>query len=227
MRNIFNFPKKVIKNYKKLTLSEKLKLLGFVSIIGATFISMFTIRNIDRKISECDRLGIRYKDEHIQAILCKLDYSQLSSDRQIYLMHANLLVASKLDKDGKGIGEMRERAFKIGIRLANCWSKFLSNYGNSNIEVDQKKIFKIIHDRNMTYNKKDKKICHVVKINQHRAIKRGNNLRLQIQNNMSMKYNLEKNKSFWYFFFLLFQMAGLLLFTGSEILEKLFLRFVE
>jgi len=197
---------------RALTTVDRIKLIGFFSLILATLIATVIIPAIDNKISKAKEAIAEFRDYRILTALCKLDNQAHLSQRMAILSEANQVAYISGSK--QRINELRQKALNKTIGLAE-WTNI------KNKEDTKKKISEICDNGKLTTEKKIEEVEKIV--NDNLAVE---SEKLKIKHkernmNKVIKANLENYESFWNKWFAVLQISGLILFSGAETIDKL------
>jgi hypothetical protein len=205
----------------KLTIVDWTKLIGFMLVVVATIISTVIIPSIDEELSELNKEIFHFKDSRILAGISMLHYGGQRIFRRIELFEANQLIIAKQDK--QSVNELRKRALEQTARMAGEWATLL---GGDEAEIVKKEtetqINEIIENENLTFNDKLTKVEEIWTDNITKASERLKKAHEKYHQHKSLKENIGKNKSIWTKGFAWLQILGLILFSGAEIIGKLF-----
>ena len=204
----------------KKTAVNVVKLLGFLFVVIATFLSTVRIPAIDRKVSEREKAIDKFNYSRIMVGICKLDYGEHFTQRRIDLFEANQMVG--ISKEKQGVKKLRERVLKNTAELARCWASFWGGEdASATLENTNANLDKILSDESMTVEAKITEVEKLWTDNQDKASSRLRDAHKKFKSNKRVKKDLEDERLFWFRFFIWLQISGLILFSGAEIIGDL------
>jgi len=193
---------------------QYIRLLGFLFIIAATFIITVVIPPIDRKTENILNEIEIFNSGRVFAGIIVLRINHLETRKQLDLFQSNLIKDQRLKKS------YLQKALNRTVTEIKHWANFYIAGDKSipkNIETE---LSKIVDDKSTDMDTKFTEVENLLGIAQQDAFER---LRKAHEERDEKKSNLNKfneNLSIWNSIFVWFQIIGLILFTGSETIEK-------
>lgn len=194
------------------------RLLGFLFIVVATFLSTVYIPYLERQLSEIEsNVTIFEVDRTMEMMII----SQLKEDftrRRIELLESNL--TGRLG-DKKTQNVLLERAIMQTVDLAERWSTvFAGDNYNLLVNETRNEIKKIGSDEKLTLREKFDAVENVLNQVKQDFSKRLNDVQNKWHAEKESLKNQKEKRARWYGWFSLLQIFGLLFFSGAEIVDK-------
>jgi len=209
---------------KTLNIVEQAKLIGFVLVVFATFISTVKIPAIDKRISGLEEAIAKFRDNRILVGLSKLDQEAHIIQKNMLLSEANQVIYTRGLKEQvetispeERIKALRQEALNKTIGLAE-WTAI------NRQEYTRKRISKILANETLTTRDKIRKVETIVDENRAIESKRLEGRHRERNKNKNNKANLEISRSRWANCFAWLQITGLIMFSGAEVIDKLIVR---
>lgn len=196
---------------------EGVKLLGFLLVVVATFISTVIIPKRDKEITERKEKIERFDYSRIMTAMCKLDYGEHFTKRRIELLERNQMIIHGVDN--AKIKELNRRLLYDTVQLAISWGSLLGREESENIK---NRVDEIVSNKKMSYVSRIDEVEKVWRENQEAVSKKLEESHVRNTENKTLKSEYETSKLLWSKCFVWLQILGLILFSGAEIIGKLF-----
>ncbi len=203
-----------------LNFVDAIKIIGFLLVVGATFIATVVVPKLDKEISAIDNEILSFKDSRVMTTLATLSYGEQFTRRRIELFEANQFIL--LNNDKKAAEEIRKRALNQTIDLANQWAYLHGGRDAESLrEKTEEKIKVILDDNSLDVSNKLNGVEKIWKENQVAASQRVAQAHKEWHDNEDIMKQLMSNSKWWTRLFAWLQILGLILFSGAEVFDKL------
>ncbi|MFA5090475.1 MAG: hypothetical protein WC510_05560 [Candidatus Omnitrophota bacterium] len=214
----------------------KLKILGSLLIICATFIATVVVVSFDKKMSDINKEITNFYDTRIITMLAVLSYEDRETlpvvqEVEYYqmLIHEHQLknkisIKEKSEEKIKELEKAKQKTLETilnnNIFLAKRWSTLLGKDRKGD-EDTRATIDKIQNDKNLNVMQKLDKVREL----QDKNKKMFGDRLLEIQNkwlkNVETKEHLDNGRLFWQMVFVWMQIGGLSMLAFAEVIEGL------
>ena len=199
------------------------KSIGLLFIIVGTLIATAKIPSIDRLVEIENESIAKFEDQRILAGISILKASHIANLKQLYLMEANIATYTGQGRDSQI--ELRQKALNQDATEIRNWNVLFSKGEESELfQETEKEIQSIAQDEQLTIEKKLEKVEEILLNAHNHANKRLATAHQKRNEHKNEKEKLEKSRLIWNTIFLWLQILGIVLLTGSEIFEKLFIK---
>ena len=199
---------------------DAIKIIGFLLVVGATFIATVLVPKLDKEISAIDDEILSFKDSRVMTTLATLSYGEQFTRRRIELFEANQFILLKNDK--KAAEEIRKRALNQTIDLAKQWAYLHGGRDAESLrKKTEEKIKVILDDNSLDVSNKLDSVEKIWKENQVAASERIAQAHKEWHDNEDKMKQLMSNSKWWTRLFAWLQILGLILFSGAEVFDKL------
>ena len=199
----------------KMKCLNYIKLIGFLFIISATIIITLVIPSKDKKIEHVSSEIERFNSGRVLGAMTSLNVNHIATRKQIDMLQANLL------KDSKAAQFLRQRALNRTVTMINNWAGFYVGGDKSITENIKNEIDKIVNDNDINLDTKLKRADEFLYATEEDAFERLSKAHDERNEKKAKLNKFEENRSRWNSGFVWLQILGLILFTGSETIEKI------
>jgi len=200
-----------------IEIADGVKLLGFLLVVVATYISTVRIPKIDKEITERKEEIERFDYSRIMTVMCKLDYGEHFTKRRIELFERNQMIIHGVDN--AKIKELNRRLLHDTVQLAISWGSLLGREASKNIK---NRVDDILSNKKMSYVSRIDEVEKVWRENQKAVGKKLEQSHVRNTENKTLKSEYEASRLLWSKCFVWLQILGLILFSGAEIIVRLF-----
>ena len=199
------------------------KSLGLIFILLSTFVITAIIPSIDSDI-DTEKESIRkFEDQRTLAAIFSLQASHIANGKKLYLMEAN--IAGYTDQGRRRQTELRQRALNQDIKEIGNWNALFSKGEESELfQTTEEEIQQIVENEKLTIEEKIGEVENIRINTFNQASSRLAAAHEKRDEHKKKQGEIENSRLLWDRIFLCLQISGILLLSGSEIVEKLFIK---
>ena len=179
------------------------------------FMSALKTRPTDQKVEDMSSEIERFNSGRVFGGMTLLNVNHIKTRKQIDMLQANSL------KDSNAAQFLRQRALDRTVTMINNWARFYVGGDRSITEKIKNQINEIVNDKNIELGTKLKRAEELLDTAQQDAFERLSKAHDERDKKKDILNKVKENRSRWNTLFVWFQIIGLILFTGSETIEKL------
>ncbi len=195
------------------------KLVGLLFIIIATYIATVKLPSINRLIqNESDNID-QFKDNRILAAISTSRASDLGLSARLNIMEANIVGYTNQKKESE-IALRHEALEDLFAEIQN-WCLLFTKGNLSDVFQDAKREAEKINSGDTTIEHKFKRMVDLLNTVRNAAFQRIDEAHVKRDIHKAQKSNIENRRLVWNNVFIWFQISGLCVIAGSEVIEKL------